>query len=82
VRGSDRRAVDLRTLNRVAPLRQASAMDSLPHPLAFLLQLVSGWVNRPPERVTSHGEAAALVVGEAHPSGACAARRIRFSSSR
>ena len=34
---SDRQEINLCTLNRVAPLRQASAMDSLPRPLAFLL---------------------------------------------
>ena len=33
------RKINRRALNRVAPLRQASAMDSLPRPLAFLLLL-------------------------------------------
>jgi hypothetical protein len=38
-------------LNQVAPLRDASALHSLPRPLAFLLLLVSGWVNRQQQAV-------------------------------
>ena len=33
-------------LNRGCPWDQAAAMDPLPRPLAFLLLLFSGWVNR------------------------------------
>jgi len=38
--------IGLRTLNDVARCDTLPAMDSLRHPLAFVLLLVSGWVNR------------------------------------
>ena len=69
-----RRAVDLRTLNRVAPLRQASAMDSLPRPLAFLLLLVSGWVNRQQQAVIDYLLEENRILRAAH-----APRRLRLT---
>ena len=35
-------------------MRDASAMHSLPRPLAFLLLLVSGWVNRQQQAVIDY----------------------------
>ena len=53
---------------------QASAMDPLPPPLAFLLLLVSGWVNRQQQDVIDYlreenrvFRAAMVLVGFASP---------------
>ena len=71
---SDRQTINLRTLNRVAPLRQASAMDSLPRPLAFLLLLVSGWVNRQQQAVIDYLLEENRILRAAH-----APRRLRVT---
>jgi hypothetical protein len=56
------------------PMRHASAMDSLPHPLAFLLLLISGWVNRQQQAVIDYLLEENRILRAAH-----ASRRVRLT---
>lgn len=63
--------------NRPAPLNQIArcdtlpAVDSLRHPLAFLLLLISGWVNRQPHAAIDYLLEENRILRAAHASRRC-----------
>ena len=65
----------MRILNQVARCDTLPAMDSLRHPLAFLLLLVSALVNRQQQAVIDYLLEENRILRAAH-----ASRRVRLSS--